>query len=156
MARTLERFTITEDGEDYLLHIEDDDGADFAFLKVERNGAGGHLSPSLRPSTTPVTASQYVATVGYPAADSRIPEHELMSRLFGDKYNVKRLAPGQVQRLADGLVLHDCSTLGGNSGSPVLALDTGEVVGLHFGGSFLWRNEAVTSTALASFVSKHG
>jgi len=26
MARTLERFTITEDGEDYLLHIEDDSG----------------------------------------------------------------------------------------------------------------------------------
>ena len=26
MARTLSRFTITEDGEDYLLHIEDDSG----------------------------------------------------------------------------------------------------------------------------------
>jgi endonuclease G len=53
------------------------------------------------------------------------------------------------------IVGHDCSTLGGNSGSPVLALDTAEVVGLHFGGSFLWRNEAVTAPILADFVSKH-
>src|SRR5262249_8102497 len=82
-----------------VLHIEDDDGPDFAFLRVERTGAAGNLSGVLRPAGQAVEAQQYVATVGYPAADSRIPEQELMNRLFGDKYNVKRLAPGQVQRL---------------------------------------------------------
>ena len=73
-----------------------------------------------RVSDTTAETQEYIATIGYPAADSRIPEHELMSRLFGDKYNVKRLAPGQVMRLADELVMHDCSTLGGNSGSPMV------------------------------------
>ena len=41
---------------------------------------------------------------------------------------------------------HDCSTLGGNSGSVVLSLETGEAVGLHFAGRFLEANFAVPST----------
>ena len=112
-----------------VLHIEDDDGPDFAFLRVERTNTGGPLSPALQPSGKPAQAQQYVSTVGYPAADSRIPEQELMTRLFGDKYNVKRLAPGQVMKLSDELVMHDCSTLGGNSGSPIIDLATGEIPG---------------------------
>ena len=126
-----------------VLHIEDDDGPDFAFLRVEKTGSAGALSPSLHAATDPATAQQYVATVGYPASDSRIPEQELMTRLFGDKYNVKRLAPGQVLRLGDGLVMHDCSTLGGNSGSPIIDLATGDVLGLHFSGVFLKENRGV-------------
>jgi hypothetical protein len=127
-----------------VLHIEDDDGLDFAFLKVEKSGtAGSSLSPYLHTSDGPAQASQYIATVGFPAADSRIPEQDLMSRLFGDKYNVKRLAPGQVMRLADELVMHDCSTLGGNSGSPIVDLASGEVLGLHFSGVFLQENRGV-------------
>src|SRR5262249_46309340 len=126
-----------------VLHIEDDDGPDFAFLRVERTGPAGPLSPVLRPAGLAAQAHEYVATVGYPAADSRIPEQELMNRLFGDKYNVKRLAPGQVMRLADELVMHDCSTLGGNSGSPIVDLATGNVLGLHFSGVFLRENPGV-------------
>jgi hypothetical protein len=126
-----------------VLHIEDDDGPDFAFLRVVRTGPAGSLSPPLRAAGQAASAQEYVAAVGFPAADSRIPEQELMSRLFGDKYNVKRLAPGQVLRLADELVMHDCSTLGGNSGSPVVDLATGNVLGLHFSGVFLHENRAV-------------
>jgi hypothetical protein len=126
-----------------VLHIEDDEGPDFAFLRVDKAGASGPLSPSLQAATGPAVAQQYVATVGYPASDSRIPEQELMTRLFGDKYNVKRLAPGQVMRLGDDLVMHDCSTLGGNSGSPIVDLATGDVLGLHFSGVFLKENRGV-------------
>lgn len=126
-----------------VLHIEADDGPDFAFLRVERTGAGGALSPSLATAASAAEAAQFIATIGFPAADSRIPEQDLMSHLFGDKYNVKRLAPGQVQRLADELVMHDCSTLGGNSGSPIVDLATGEVLGLHFSGIFLRENRGV-------------
>src|SRR5262249_36862915 len=82
-----------------VLHIEDDDGPDFAFLKVEKTSSGGALSAVLRPSKKWAETQEFVATVGFPAADSRIPEQELMTRLFGDKYNVKRLAPGQVMRI---------------------------------------------------------
>ena len=126
-----------------VLHIEDDDGPDFAFLRVESPGSSGPLSPRLHPSDKPAEATEYVATIGYPAADSRIPEQELMSRLFGDKYNVKRLSPGQILRLDNDLVMHDCSTLGGNSGSPIVDLATGDVLGLHFSGVFLRENRGV-------------
>jgi endonuclease G len=40
-------------------------------------------------------------------------------------------------------VLHNCTTLGGNSGSVVVDLKRGEALGLHFSGSFLRTNFAV-------------
>ena len=60
-------------------------------------------------------------------------------------YNVKRLQPGEIsgEALADFEIHHDCSTLGGNSGSPVVDLETHQVLGLHFGGRFLESNSAV-------------
>lgn len=137
-----------------VLHIEDDDGPDFAFLQVESLGSSGPLSPKLHPSDKPAEAMEYVATIGYPAADSRIPEQELMNRLFGDKYNVKRLSPGQVIRLDDDLLMHDCSTLGGNSGSPIVDLATGDVLGLHFSGVFLRENRGVPIGYVASKLQK--
>ena len=41
---------------------------------------------------------------------------------------------------------HDASTLGGNSGSAVIDLETGEAVGLHFAGSYLQANYAVPAS----------
>ncbi len=98
-----------------------------------------------------------VAVIGHPYDDP--VNNPLFTRtIFGDVWGVKRAAPGEVVSISpDGGTItgHDCSTLGGNSGSPVLALDTAEVLGLHFSGSFLWRNEAVSAPALADFVNKH-
>ena len=48
------------------------------------------------------------------------------------------------------VVLHDCSTLGGNSGSVLLDLATGEAVGLHFAGRFLEANYAVPAAVVAA------
>ena len=41
-------------------------------------------------------------------------------------------------------VFHDCSTLGGNSGSAVVELDSGRVAGIHFKGG-LRRNYAIAA-----------
>ena len=131
-----------------ILHIENEDGPDVAFLRVDP----GERDPRAAPiplSTKAVRATQQVAVIGYPARDSRIPEQDLMSRIFGDVFDKKRLAPGQVKGLQDGLVLHDCSTLGGNSGSVVLDLETGEAVALHFAGRFLEANFAVPAQTVA-------
>jgi hypothetical protein len=139
-----------------ILHIEDDDGFDFAFLKVERSSASDKLAPPLIASKDKASAQQYVATVGYPAADSRVPEADLMNRLFGDKYNVKRLAPGQVMDVSGDIVLHDCTTLGGNSGSPILDLASGQVVGLHFSGVFARENRGVPINYVFDRLNKLG
>ncbi|MCT7341310.1 hypothetical protein N5K55_13525 [Pseudomonas aeruginosa] len=49
---------------------------------------------------------------------------------------------------------HDCSTLGGNSGSAVLSIDGGEVVGLHFGGQFRKTNYAVKASVIRSLLAR--
>ena len=46
-------------------------------------------------------------------------------------------------RVEQTRVWHNCTTLGGNSGSVVLDLDKGNAIGLHFSGSFLATNYAV-------------
>ena len=75
---------------------------------------------------------------------------QLMQSIFGDVYDKKRLAPGQVTEARPDVVLHDCSTLGGNSGSVVVDLATGEAVGLHFAGRFLETNYAIPSAVVAA------
>ena len=67
------------------------------------------------------SADEQVAVIGYPARDSRIPDQELMEQIFGDVFDKKRLAPGLVTRADRQTVRHDCSTLGGNSGSAVVS-----------------------------------
>lgn len=130
-----------------VLHIEDADGPDLAFLRVKRMDGGGLAEP-IRLASKPVV-SKGVATIGYPAYDSRIPERDLMERIYGRVYDKKRLAPGAVTKIDDRRVLHNCTTLGGNSGSVVLDLSTGEAIGLHFSGSFLVTNYAVRSDVVA-------
>ena len=44
---------------------------------------------------------------------------------------------------------HDASTLGGNSGSAIIDVDSGEVVALHFAGEYLKANYAVPMYELA-------
>ncbi|MEG6520323.1 protease, partial [Pseudomonas aeruginosa] len=68
-----------------------------------------------------------VGVVGFPAGDSR-NDAGAMEDIFGIIYDVKRFAPGEVVGLphAAWYLTHDCSTLGGYSGSAVLSIDGGE------------------------------
>ncbi len=102
-------------------------------------------------STAPLADGANVVVLGYPSADSRNPL--FVDTIFGGKLAVKRLAPGEFIGAKRGAVFHDCSTLGGNSGSPMVDMATGAVVGLHRDGSFLARNEAVGAETLQEFVS---
>jgi endonuclease G len=97
-----------------------------------------------------------IAVIGYPAFDPRNDAAE-QDKLFDKEYGVKRLQPGQLHGRAQtesfGKVVsaaaHDCSTLGGNSGSCVMDLETGEIVALHFGGRYQDKNFAVPTFELA-------
>lgn len=87
-----------------------------------------------------------IAVIGYPAEDPR-NDAFAMREIFKNIYNVKRLSPGWVTGIrSDGKLLeHDCTTLGGNSGSVILNLETNKACGLHFSGTYRDRNFAVTS-----------
>ena len=124
------------------LHVEDAGGPDIAFFEVEVMSGDARLAAPIALATRPRVTNN-AATIGYPAYDSRILEPELMEEIYGKIYNKKRLAPGGVTRVEELRLLHNCTTLGGNSGSAVIDLDTGEALGLHFSGRFLDTNYAV-------------
>ncbi|MEV4347095.1 serine protease [Actinoplanes sp. NPDC049596] len=96
------------------------------------------------------TDAEDVAVVGYPLEPERVPP--FVRAQFGDHFNVKRVAPGQIMKRVDDLMHHDCTTLPGNSGSPVLSLDGAHFVGVHSGGYFLARNTAITGNRLTDFL----
>ncbi len=127
---------------DSILHIEEEPGPDVAFLRVSSAG-GSALAKKVSLSEKVPERDEMVAVIGYPARDSRIPDQALMLKIFGDVYDKKRLAPGQITDSTTASVLHDCSTLGGNSGSVVLSLSSGKALGLHYAGRFAEANFAV-------------
>jgi endonuclease G len=97
-----------------------------------------------------------VAAIGYPAFDSRndaTVQNDLFRRVFG----VKRLQPGTIGGRRDtasfgktvSALGHNCSTLGGNSGSALIDLSTGHVVALHFGGLYKQINFSVPAIELS-------
>jgi S1-C subfamily serine protease len=132
-----------------VLHVEPEPGPDVALLKVE--DSRGDLMPPLELQEKPpaeAPGGREVLTVGFPFEDPRNPQAAQL-KVFGGLFGVKRLSPGllvnggnaRTQNPA-GYLFHDCSTLGGNSGSPVIDLKTGVVYGLHFGGTFGKKNYA--------------
>lgn len=135
-----------------ILHIEPEPGPDISFMQVELSQ--GTPPPPLPLNNNGISVQSNVAVIGYPAKDSRMPEVDLMERIFGSVYNKKRLAPGQITNIKPTQLFHDCSTLGGCSGSAVVDLTTGRVAGLHFAGRFMEANYAVPASVVAQTLTK--
>ena len=124
---------------------------DMAIVKLANHPA---LPPPIQLFTGVTKVNQPVAVIGYPANDPRNPA-AAVSTVFGAVFEVKRLSPGMVTKKPTGfLIEHDCSTLGGNSGSAVIDIETGQAVGLHFGGSFRQANFAVTASQIQKILTK--
>lgn len=130
-----------------ILYIEDDvklnDGSespDIAFLRVS---SGDSLATPISLFSEPIEPNRDVAVIGYPARDGGRNDYQVMDRIFGGVYDLKRLHPGKITGVYHNVITHDCSTLGGNSGSVVLDLETGKALGLHFGGAYRKTNYAV-------------
>jgi hypothetical protein len=127
---------------------------DLALLGVQSASADGRALPdplgvaASEPANLP---ERDVYVVGYPALDTRRNEPAPIRRIFADVFDVKRLQPGRTVGYSTqySAIQHDCSTLGGNSGSPVVDLETHQVIGLHFGGRYGVGNYAVALWQLA-------
>ncbi|MBV8687154.1 MAG: DNA/RNA non-specific endonuclease [Alphaproteobacteria bacterium] len=136
-------------------YIADDSAADVALLRVD---APAIKMPSpLQLADKEAKEGDLVALIGYPAFDSR-NDASAQARYFNDVYEVKRFAPGLIMQALSGstTLTHDCTSLGGNSGSPLISLDTGKVVGLHFSGVFGEANTAVGVTTLQKLLKGGG
>ena len=127
--------------------VAPESGPDVAFLKLEQKSSPvGRLKLDLAVDL-PVR-NLPVAAIGYPASDSRFSDQRLAEKIFGGVFTKKRLAVGNLLAADENRVTHSCSTLGGNSGSPLLDIGTGRVTGLHYSGTEFIENDAVPAAVL--------
>lgn len=136
-----------------IVHLADDTAPDVALLRITGTG----LPDPLPLARDEADVEELVALIGYPAFDSRNDVDD-QARYFHDLYDVKRFAPGKVvQSLTGRTVLsHDCTSLGGNSGSPLIRLEDGTVAGLHFAGVYGVANSAVGVRTLKDVLAGGG
>jgi endonuclease G, mitochondrial len=116
---------------------------DMALLRVE--GLNRKALP-LGVAAPENLADQDIVVVGYPGRGR--DDVTVEDRVFGGIYFVKRFEPGKLRPRRDfrsfgkvvSALVHDASTLGGNSGSVVIDVKSGTVVGLHVAGVYLDAN----------------
>ena len=135
---------------------------DVALLRVEALPTG--VVPLPLASSAPTAISGGFATViGYPSYD---PYESFVDQanIFRAVFDKKRFQPGKLNGCADvpcfgrniSAIAHDCSTLGGNSGSALISADTAQVVGIHFSGITHVSNYAIPTWELTSVSAFHG
>lgn len=115
-----------------VLFIEEDghNRPDIALIRLEK---GTDLPEPIELSPLRVERDDDdVVVIGYPARDSGRNDPFVMNRIFNNIYNVKRLSPGRISGIREDrfILTHDCTTLGGNSGSVVLNLRTPDLAGI--------------------------
>ncbi|MEM8670316.1 MAG: serine protease [Planctomycetota bacterium] len=133
---------------------------DVAFLSIDGEGEDDEQQPppielldEASLNDTPV--AHWTAVIGYPAF-SIFNNAEDQQRIFEGVFDVKRLQPGKLVAKANtGIINHDATTLGGNSGSVVLDLVTGKALALHFGGIEGETNMSVSAPIVADLLKKH-
>jgi V8-like Glu-specific endopeptidase len=127
--------------------------ADIAFLRCKQR-SDGTRQDRIELMAVDAEPGAHVAVIGYPARApaSIIPDQERMERLYGGRYDIKRVAPGMMDNPSRGWATHDCTTLGGNSGSVVLDMKTGQAAALHFAGLYMIENYAVPASTIRDYL----
>ena len=111
-----------------------DADARLALLRLEKPNRDVEPVP-IAPTGFSVVPRSEIYLVGYPYF-SRLSDAGLAQQVFDDKFGLKRLQPGRILAAPDTerSFDHDASTLPGNAGSPVIDLETGYAIGVHWGG----------------------
>jgi hypothetical protein len=117
-----------------LIAIDREVRGGLALLRLENQVADVDPLP-ISPLEQEVRRDGRLYLIGYPFMQTNL-DTELVRHVFGDNLGVKRLQPGYlVAAPADKPGFdHDAFTLEGSAGSPVIDLETGRVLGLHWGG----------------------
>jgi|GEM_PF-1944858 hypothetical protein len=139
-ASNTQRFDVAD-----VLYIAPEDEVDLALLKITptTSPVPDALIIDWNPDS-PGAATTYkggemvfegreIYVVGHPL---RQQNSELVATVFGVADGSKRWSPGYVKGINEQkyVLEHDCSTLGGNSGSCVFTADLNQVIAIHVGG----------------------
>jgi len=123
---------------------------DLALLEVEppQGQTPGSPTPLALASQPPTQMEgRPVYMIGYPVRDARRNEPEVLSRIFRDVYNVKRVQPGVLRGTLQfrdiQLVRHDCAVLGQSAGSCVIDMETQQVIALQLYSRYLEPSTAI-------------
>ncbi len=143
------QFAVTE-----ILYLQDNYKPDLALFRVElHNTEGNKLPVPMNLAFRDAITNQDVCIIGYPQKDEKYPDQAFMHKLFKGIDGIKRIAPGQVMDVGPDIFTHDCSSLGGNSGSPIFSYRTGEAVGIHRSGLDGQQNSAIPASVIAKKLS---
>ena len=125
------------------------EGQDYAILSVSKvSEDGSHNLPGPMPLAAKVDTSKYIGVIGYPdiagAVKACAPEGSGCDETnkwfasFASKNPgvIKIISPGRITGYPDThkfpIITYDAPTLGGQSGSPVVDLQSKVVIGLHY------------------------
>lgn len=126
----------------------DGDPVDAALIRV---GAVPATAPAPLPMARASLASRYLYVVGHPGEIDTMALDSDEQAVFGRPNGRKRVSLGQVMTADPAFpndIIHDSSTIGGYSGACVLGFDVCEVVALHYYGTPVTGNRAITAQAL--------
>ena len=145
-------------------------GLDLAIFTLSR--AAGNRPPLARIAIpTEDLDGRDIAVIGYP--DTHEPNNPDILAVVEDEpiFAVKRISQGKIFRHSTDTdtpygvnvnvdeddknrfdmpaICHNASTLGGNSGSPILDIQTGQLLGVHFAGYKVFNKEEAANLAMA-------
>ena len=129
----------------------------FALLKI--SGHNPNDNPPLlvekTRSSVPYFIDRFAFVVGYPSEDFRIPKF-FLDELLKNRRGIKRIMPGRILSLDPSSlnsnvrqITSDMSTAPGTSGGPLVDLQTGRVLGIHYGGQWIQNPESQGKFAYA-------
>jgi hypothetical protein len=121
---------------------------DLALLRVQ-----DHISSVIPFDLEVPEKAGTVAAIGFPIQEDQAPGFNDM--FLPEGFGIKRVSPGEMTRVFVRACWHDCTTVGGSSGSPIFSLSSGKIIGVHREGKFLKTNKAVVGPTAAEFVKQY-
>ncbi|WP_340201412.1 S1 family peptidase [Ascidiimonas sp. W6] len=138
-----------------LHYIADRNSPDIAIFKIDIKPKDRKqiLGLTITQKNTSIKKEIQIAAIGYPSHERvACQEHRnAIKKIFNHNYEIKRIAPAKLNSNScktKDYFYHDCSTLGGSSGSPIINIEDGTVIGMYDEGYFGLYNCAVNNSAL--------
>lgn len=117
---------------DEILYVEPPQGPDIAFLKTSSFTTELDFG-KLKFDMGMAEILTDVAIVGYPGPSLNNIDSDVR-RIFRNITGKKRIAPGKINSVGNNEIKYDCTTWPGNSGSPLINIQNGNILALHYSG----------------------